>query len=530
MAVFETLLKSDLKKPVTVQALQGVVFTADSAGNRVTVEVTDGGSPAALSGTVTGYVIRADGGTLAVTGTLSGNKASIVLPASAYAVPGPMQIAIRLTAGSVKTVLGACSGYVQRSTTDTVIDPGHVIPSLEELLAQIAVMEQATADAEAATSAANTAASNANTKATAANTAASNANTKAAAADTAAAAANQAAQNANQAAQGIQQYNNRITILETGKVAKVGDRMTGNLTFSNRNNAAGSVQFENPSGTVVGGLFQFTDSGRICISQTTPDASTPYGKGERYLMPVPSDHDAVTYYSVLTTKNTVAVPQGGTGATTPAGACENLGAVKKTGDTVTGPLIFSNGNNYLGINFKGANGAPTVGFKNTGTRMTLDQYADESVGGERFLMPVPEVRSADIWYSILTSKNAVTVAQGGTGAANAKTARENLGLKTEAMTLTYTSGVAHQTGTSGIVCGHLVQINECVKLSADKAAGATWFSIPYTSAKWAYGTVQDASGFVATCHLANGNVIVDQAVKASEHQYPQIIITSRIDD
>lgn len=319
MAVFETLLKSDLKKPVTVQALQGVVFTADSAGNRVTVEVTDGGSPATLSGTVTGYVIRADGGTLAVTGTLSGNKASIVLPASAYAVPGPMQIAIRLTAGSVKTVLGACSGYVQRSTTDTVIDPGHVIPSLEELLAQIAVMEQATADAEAATSAANTAASNANTKATAANTAANNANTKAAAADTAAAAANQAAQNANQAAQGIGQYNNRITALETGKVAKAGDEMTG-------------------------------------------------------------------------------------------------------------PLTFSNGNNYLGINFKGASGSPTVSIRNTGQRMTIDSYANGSAGGERFLLPIPEATDTDKWYFILTSKAPVAVAQGGTGAADAAGAREKLGI------------------------------------------------------------------------------------------------------
>jgi len=318
LAVFETLLKSDLKKPVTVQALQGVVFTADSAGNRVTVEVTDGGSPAALSGTVTGYVIRADGGTLAVTGTLSGNKASIVLPASAYAVPGPMQIAIRLTAGSVKTVLGACSGYVQRSTTDTVIDPGHVIPSLEELLAQIAVMEQATADAEAATSAANTAASNANTKANAANTAANNANTKAAAADTAAAAANQAAQNANQAAQGIQQYNNRITALETGKVDKAGDEMTG-------------------------------------------------------------------------------------------------------------PLTFSNGNNYLGINFKGASGSPTVSIRNTGQRMTIDSYANGSAGGERFLLPIPEATDTDKWYFILTSKAPVTVAQGGTGLTASPSMLVNLG-------------------------------------------------------------------------------------------------------
>lgn len=219
MAQFETILRTDLKKPVTVQALQGVVFTADSQGNKITAEVLDGGAAAALSGSVTGYIIRADGATLAVAGTLSGNKASIVLPESAYAVPGPLDIAIRLVAGSgssqQKTVLAACRGYVQRSSTDTIIDPGHVIPSLEELLAQITVMEQATADAEAATQAATAAAANANTKANTANTAATNANTKAAAANTAAEAANTAAAAANQAAAGISQYDSRISSLET---------------------------------------------------------------------------------------------------------------------------------------------------------------------------------------------------------------------------------------------------------------------------------------------------------------------------
>ena len=335
MAVFETLLKSDLKKPVTVQALQGVVFTADSAGNRVTVEVTDGGSPAALSGTVTGYVIRADGGTLAVTGTLSGNKASIVLPASAYAVPGPMQIAIRLTAGSVKTVLGACSGYVQRSTTDTVIDPGHVIPSLEELLAQIAVMEQATADAEAATSAANTAASNANTKANAANTAASNANTKAAAADTAAAAANQAAQNANQAAQGIQQYNNRITALETGKVAKTGDEMTGPLTV-NVGGGTSALDIKASEAAYRGVSFRYRLAEALGVARAVlyqfKSNNTNY---DLFKLPATTVGDTANgEYDILTTKDAVTVPQGGTGAATPAGACESLGAVKKSGDTM----------------------------------------------------------------------------------------------------------------------------------------------------------------------------------------------------
>lgn len=175
---FETWLRSDLTKPLKVETLHGVFFTADDAANVIGVEVYDGGAAAALSGSCVGYVIRADGGTLIITGTISGNRASITLPASAYVVEGPVDIVIKVVNGSVKTTVGACRGYVVRSTTDVIIDPGHVIPSIEELLAQIEACEQATA---------------------AANAAAANANTKAARADTAAAGANAAAGNANTA-------------------------------------------------------------------------------------------------------------------------------------------------------------------------------------------------------------------------------------------------------------------------------------------------------------------------------------------
>ena len=211
MAQFETWLQSDLQRPLTVQTLTGVVFSADSQANVLGVEVLDGGAPAALSGTVMGYIIRADGATVSVAGALAGSRASIVLPQSAYAVTGPLDIVIKLTQGSgsspTVTTLGACRAYVQRSTTDTIVDPGHIIPSLEELLALIEPMEQGTAAANAAAQAANAAAGNASAKAAAADAAAQNA---ASAAQT----ANTAAQNADEAAAGIQQYDGRITALE----------------------------------------------------------------------------------------------------------------------------------------------------------------------------------------------------------------------------------------------------------------------------------------------------------------------------
>jgi hypothetical protein len=147
MAVFETVLVSDLKKPIQVKQLTGNLFSGDNGGNKITVEVLDGGSAATLSGTVTGYILRADNATVTVTGTLSGNKASITLPASAYAVIGAVSIVVKLGT----TTLGACTSYVYRTTTDTIVDPGSVVPDISELLAIIG-------DCETATAAANTAA------------------------------------------------------------------------------------------------------------------------------------------------------------------------------------------------------------------------------------------------------------------------------------------------------------------------------------------------------------------------------------
>lgn len=127
MAQFETWLKSDLQEPIRIVTVHGNVFTQDNMANRIGVEVTDGGAAASLSGTVSGLVIRQDDTTIGVTGTLSGNKAYVDLPEAAYAVPGQIQVSIRLTTGNTKTVLGACMGNVVRSQTGTVVDPGNAI-------------------------------------------------------------------------------------------------------------------------------------------------------------------------------------------------------------------------------------------------------------------------------------------------------------------------------------------------------------------------------------------------------------------
>ena len=97
-----------------------------------------------------------------------------------------------------------------------------------------------------------------------------------------------------------------------------------------------------------------------------------------------------------------------------------------TGGTLTGNVIFDSGQNYTGITIKGDNNAPQISIHNTGTRITIDQYAKNSTGGDRYLLPTVASQASDVWYDILTSKNPVTIAQGGTGATTAENARINL--------------------------------------------------------------------------------------------------------
>lgn len=137
MAQIETWYNQDLKQPVKVHYLHGNVFSQDNQGNILGVNVFDDGSPASLSGTVSAYIVRSDGATVPATGTLSGNKASVALPEAAYAIPGIISIVMKLTAGAVVVTLLAVVATVYASSTDAAVDPGSIIPSIEDLIEAI---------------------------------------------------------------------------------------------------------------------------------------------------------------------------------------------------------------------------------------------------------------------------------------------------------------------------------------------------------------------------------------------------------
>ena len=137
MATLDYRTTCELNRPVTIKHLDGMFFSQDVQANRIVVSVVRGGVNENLSGTVSANIIRADGATVAQTGEISGNVASVTMPAAAYAVPGAIAVFVKHTQSGVTSTIAAVTGYVYKSTTDTIVDPGTIIPSIQDLLESI---------------------------------------------------------------------------------------------------------------------------------------------------------------------------------------------------------------------------------------------------------------------------------------------------------------------------------------------------------------------------------------------------------
>lgn len=127
MAVIETWIPCDLQEAVKVTCLDGNLFSHNADANRIGAVVTNGGVPVnSLTGTVTGYAVLSDGTTVPCTASKSGNRASVLLPASAY-LPGVINISVFLTDGNSVTTLAAVTTTVLRTRTETQVDPGQAV-------------------------------------------------------------------------------------------------------------------------------------------------------------------------------------------------------------------------------------------------------------------------------------------------------------------------------------------------------------------------------------------------------------------
>ena len=137
MAQFLNIFKVDLNQGAAPVAQLRQIHYGDVSANRIGADVYLNGEPVTLGGTCSGTAILANGGTVALTGTVSENRAYVDLPSACYAVEGPIQVFVKLTASGVTTTLVSAVGTVRLTETGTVIDPGTVIDSVSELIEDI---------------------------------------------------------------------------------------------------------------------------------------------------------------------------------------------------------------------------------------------------------------------------------------------------------------------------------------------------------------------------------------------------------
>ena len=201
--------KVDIDADIQMTPLKPLYASGDKNAHTFELSLYRGAEEVDLSGaSAQGYFIRADGYTVPITGTISGNVVTLTLSEGCYYIVGNFNLIIKVSIGESRKSVFWGNGYVVRSMTDALVDEENVIPSLDELLAQIAA-------AKSAAKAANQAASAANSAATSAAQAAETASANASAANSAANAATDAASAASAAATKIDD----MTITATGLAA-----------------------------------------------------------------------------------------------------------------------------------------------------------------------------------------------------------------------------------------------------------------------------------------------------------------------
>ena len=191
-----------------------------------------------------------------------------------------------------------------------------------------------------------------------------------------------------------------------GAVKKSGDTMTGALTVDE------CIYGNSVASRLTG------DSKRFALMRSGSDAAVLQSNdanwsGKNWLA-LHDDHTSL--------HKPLDVGSGGTGATNAATACNNIGAVKKSGDTMTGDLIApryvvkGTDDGWDGMDIlRSSDGEYRCGVTAMGGANNL-VFREKKPNGatEYYKLPIPTVTD-DAWYNILTDKSPVTIAQGGTG-------------------------------------------------------------------------------------------------------------------
>ena len=161
MTTIQTIHQSccDLNQGPSEVHLKTPIMHQDALGDVFRVSVWHGNKTVDLTGmTVRGYLYFASTRqTMLLEGSITDGCACVTLTSECYAIPGYASLVVQVQDGDIRHSLLKVNMCITRTGSEIVIDPGDILPTLPELLGQIAAMEQATAEAREAAAAADAA-------------------------------------------------------------------------------------------------------------------------------------------------------------------------------------------------------------------------------------------------------------------------------------------------------------------------------------------------------------------------------------
>ena len=151
---------ADILAGISMTAMPSLFAMGDKLAHVLRVRVKAGGEPVDLTGwTVTASVVRQDQATVMMAGRVVGDAAEVTLEAPCYSQSGGFTLSVAIGREQQLITIFCGRGDVTRTRTDSLVDPGHTIPSVDEIIAQYGLMKTAVQNTDAAAKRADDAAS-----------------------------------------------------------------------------------------------------------------------------------------------------------------------------------------------------------------------------------------------------------------------------------------------------------------------------------------------------------------------------------
>ena len=153
---------ADILAGIGMTGMPSLFAMGDKLAHVLRVRVKAGGEPVDLTGwTVTASVVRQDQATVMMAGRTVGDAAEVTLEAPCYSPSGGFTLSVAIGREQQLITIFCGRGDVTRTRTDSLVDPGHTIPSVDEIIAQYGLMKTAVQNTDAAAKRADDAASGA---------------------------------------------------------------------------------------------------------------------------------------------------------------------------------------------------------------------------------------------------------------------------------------------------------------------------------------------------------------------------------